>query len=441
MPIPYQQVVAGSALPTTFTDIALMHGYLDAGSPVGELIYLGFGETWTQVAPGLAATLARPLPRHAHGYVISQYGLPALQEVLRAYIASTHRLPSCLRAGRDFEVAATSGGTRAAMFDFARLLQLDPATAAPPGKIPVLVAPLPGWDYKGVVEPLGYRTRFLPLREGNGCQPSPEEFDDALDAVAADPGQQLALVAINAQHNPTGVNWHIDVVRHMVRASLRAGAAVLLDDAYFAVHDPGLVPTSALGLLLEELQDCPPEARRRWLAVRSLGKQFHCSGWGLGAATAHPDTLHALLNTVHLQRGFATAVPLQHAMAAWLADPAAERFVDENNHAYAEKRALVGALAEGVLGYPAGAVQLGECATFLRLRVPTSYQGTGESIEAFRRACLARAGVLPGVDRWNARWPDGSTPDPPCFRVYLGPPAPVLEEALTRLAHAGLTYE
>jgi aspartate/methionine/tyrosine aminotransferase len=439
MPIPFREVIAAPDLATGFADTAMMSSYLDEGSPAGELIYLGFGESWTEVAPGLVAALARPLPTHSHGYVISQYGLPRLQRTLRSYIATSHRLPTGSQAGRDFEVAVASGGTRNAMFDFARLLQRDRTigVAAPPGRVPILIAPQPGWDYAGIVEGLGYRTQFVPLRDSAGYQPLPEDVDRAIRSVLADPKLKLALVVINAQHNPTGANWNPDAVRHIIRRTLDAGAAILLDDAYFGVHDPGLEPTSALAVLLKELDGLPPPMRRRWLAVRSLGKQFHCSGWGIGAVTASPETLDTLLNSVQLQRSFATAMPLQEAMATWLTDVASSRYLDQMNQEYAIKRAAIAEMLRDELGYPPHAYQIGRCGAFARIQVPPAYQSTPAGVQAFREECFRRTGVLVGVDRWSGDLSDRAASQA-CFRIYLGPPLKVIAEGLSRLAaHAG----
>ncbi|WP_327112029.1 pyridoxal phosphate-dependent aminotransferase [Nocardia sp. NBC_01730] len=402
--IPYREVIAGPELRTRFPDTELVSEYLAAGSPAGELIYLGFGETWTRTAPGLTAGLAA-LPTHTHGYVISQYGLPRLQHILRSYITRTHGLAS--EFARDYEVAVTAGGTRNAMFDFGRMLRAD--------GVATVLAPMPGWDYAGVFGPLGYRMRYFPLDTGQ-----PVTTDLAMD--------DNTLLVINAQHNPTGANWRPELVRQLLETARAAGAAILLDDAYFGVHNPEQTPTSALRLLLAEA----PESR--WLAVRSLGKQFHCSGWGIGAATAHPHTLDALVNQWQFQRSFASAIPLQEAMANWLSDPASERYLAEQGREYTEKRSAVHDSLCTELGYPAGLAQVGEFAPFAHVPLPRA-QRHG-SVAQFRRECLRQAGVLVGVDRWDAENSDRS----PCYRLYLGPPLPVITEAITRMSKAGHGY-
>lgn len=423
MSTPYDEVMEGAELPTRFPDPALVAEYRDAGSPAGELIYLGFGETWTQTAPGLVAALAE-LPEHAHGYIISQHGLPRLQRVLGEYVTRTHRLPPRARLGRDYQVAVCQGGTRNAMFDFGRLLLTDRDVGA---RRPTVVAPMPGWDYAGVFTGLGYQMRYLPLRRRNGHLPDPAELAELLTDGAA-------LVVINAQHNPTGMNWPEDTVRALVRVAVARDAAVLLDDAYYGVHDPGARPTSALRVLLDELADAPTRGRRRWLTVRSLGKQFHCNGWGIGAATAHPETLDRLVNEVFYQRGFTSAVPLQEAMASWLTDPAAQRYLDQQGRAFTGKRASVRELLADRLDYPPEAYQLGEFTPYARIELPAGQR----SVAQFRRECLAKTGVLVGVDRWDAH--PGAGDDPPAFRLYLGASSGTLHEGLARMAEAGYRY-
>ncbi|WP_280275292.1 aminotransferase class I/II-fold pyridoxal phosphate-dependent enzyme [Nocardia wallacei] len=404
--IPYDEVFGDPELPTRFTDARLVSEYRGAGSPAGELLYVGFGETWTRIAPGLTAALAA-VPAHAHGYIVSQYGLPRLQRVLRDYVTRDHGLAPEFRAGHDYEVAATAGGTRTAMFDFGRMLHAEGVARA--------CAPMPGWDYAGVFAPLGYRMDYYPASDGHPVTETLELDSDT-------------LVVINAQHNPTGSNWPPDSVRRLLLAARAAGAAILLDDAYFGVHDPRQSPTSALRLLLETA------APARWLAVRSLGKQFHCSGWGIGAATASPDTLDALVNDWQFHHGFASAIPLQEAMARWLEDPAAERYLAAQGRDYGMKRVVLQHFLHRQLGYPRGSVQVGQFAPFARVPVPRARRHA--SMTEFRREFLWHTGVLVGVDRWDAHDDD----EWPCYRLYLGPHLTVLREALGRIRKAGYGY-
>lgn len=426
MSIPFPAVISAPTLATRFTDVDLISRYLDAGSLAGEPHYLGFGETWTEVPDGLTRKLAS-LPSYAHGYALSQYGSPRLQQTLRHYIVRTHGLSAVGELGRDYEMAAVHGGTRNTMSDFAGMI-----AAYCRDRNPVAITTAPGWDYANVVEPMGFRTRYLHLNETIGYQPSTAEFDRLVAEIHARSDEELALVIVNAQHNPTGANWEAETVRHIIRRALANNSAVLIDDAYYGVHPPDQQPTSALRIMLEEADPDNPR-HRAWLAVRSLGKQFHCNGWGVGAATAHPSTLDTLVNRAMFGRSFASALPLQEAMASWLEDPESERYLESLRRDYAAKRSVVGRC----LGVDAN-VQVGEFAPYARIRVRLG----SATIDEFRAECLDKTGVLVAADRWTGPADtENAAPDGPSsygwIRLFLGPPVDVILSALTRLTDAG----
>lgn len=410
---------------TRFPDAGLVADYLDSGSPGGELVYLGFGETWTRPPSGLLDALA-DVPGHAHGYVISQYGLPRLQQILRTYVAADCRLPDDVEPGRDFETAAVSGGTRNSMFDFARLLLTGYGFApSESGRAPVAVAPSPGWDYTGVFAPLGFRMRYLRLDEQG--QPAPEGLDELLDALPGD--ERLAAFVVNAQHNPTGANWRPDAVRRLIDRALDAGAGVLVDDAYFGFRTAVASPTSALRALFESLAADPTRTRRPWLAVRSLGKQFGCNGWGIGAAVGSPRLLDDLVNQTLFQRSFAGATPLQSAMATWLSSPESRRHVRRREREHLDKMSIM----ESFFADRPEAFHAGGYTPFAQLRLPRGRDGADP--QEFQRECLRRTGVLLSVYPWRRRSTADSSPAQ--ARLYLGAPRAVVLEALQRLAAAG----
>lgn len=231
---PTRLVLDSGELPNDHEDAGLIRQYEERGGDIRRLIYLSLGETWNAVAPGLAAILASGLPVHSHGYTLSPYGLPALRDVLRDYVRRTHRLP---QAGTEtYDVAVSQSGTRAAMSDFGRLLLTDART---PDTAPAALVPSPGWDYGGVLAPLGYR--LLPYDPGavRGWQPDPAEIESLLDRAG-----HWSLVVLNPQHNPTGANWAPETVRAIVEAAVARRAAILLDDAYYALYTPGQLPST-----------------------------------------------------------------------------------------------------------------------------------------------------------------------------------------------------
>ncbi|WP_435279953.1 pyridoxal phosphate-dependent aminotransferase [Streptomyces sp. 1222.5] len=318
------------------------------------------------------------------------------------------------------------------MFDFGRLVLNETKT---PARQPVVITATPGWGYEGVFAGLGYRSRHVPLRARDGYQPRWREFQRLLMGE-----DDVKLVIINAQHNPTAANWSESAVREIIRSSVAAGAAILLDDAYFAVHDPNVKPTSALRILLEELSALPPETRPIWLAVRSLGKQFHCNGWGIGAITGHPATVDRLVNQVRFERTFVNAVPLQYAMAAWLQDPASDLYLEQMRSEYYRKRCAVADYLADNLAYPPRAYYRGECTAFLRFEVPKRFSQLGA--EDFRADCFRSTGVMLSLDSSPEQVSKaGMASKAPCVRIFLGPSLNHLLEGLDRLQQAGFQYQ
>lgn len=434
---PLLNIAGPPDLTNPYGDLALLRRHRDQGHDLSRVIYLSLGETWQGPPPGLLAAL-RAVPAHAHGYQLTPYGLPALRLVLRDYITRTQHLDEAAVLGSDFEVAGTAGSTRSVMRDFGRLLIEDKPTAS---ARPIVVCASPGWDYPGVYAPLGYEIRRFGLSSDRGYQPDTREVEERLNRARRDTTGPVLLV-INAQHNPSGANWSAGVVREMVRAALQFDVQVLVDDAYYAVHDPAVTPTPALRILLEEIASLPSGVRRpRWLATRSMGKQFHCNGWGVGAAVAAPGTLEDLYTRLLPQHTYTTAVPLQAAMAAWLADPAADTYLTEQRAAYAVTRAEVAERIHRDLHYPAGSFVAGSCGPYMLLPVPPWYSasGVGGADGDFRQHCLQRAGVLPGEGHM-------STPGRPVrtsqdvIRLYFGLGSDVLATALDRMAAAGLGW-
>ncbi|MBV9844018.1 MAG: pyridoxal phosphate-dependent aminotransferase [Kutzneria sp.] len=429
----FAALVSDDILPSRMPDVGLIRDYLTQGCRYGNPICLSFGETWSQAPTEMLAHLDGQ-PRRAHGYQLSMYGLPALRRAVRDYVIDSQRLGGVTTPGRDYEIGATWTGTRGAMYDFGRFLLDEDAVD---GRTPVVLTAGPSWDYEGVFGSLGYRVSYHNLRPERRFHPSAEEFGELVRRIRASADQRLALVVVNAQHNPTAVNWDPRFVDTCIETAITDGAGLLLDDAYYAVHDPGVEPTSALRQLLVRLDDAPSTWRRRWLAVRSLGKQFHCNGWGIGALTADPTVLDTLVNHYRLHNSLMYGGIYQHAMARWLSDPASAEFLIRQCADYAAKRRLVGDMFRADLGYHDG-IHAGQCSSYLMFELPRAYQELHNGCEQFRHDCFTRTGVL-FAPAWP--WPYAPTATAlPYMRMYLGPGPDLIRQAIERMASAGFHY-
>ncbi|MFF3404543.1 pyridoxal phosphate-dependent aminotransferase [Streptomyces sp. NPDC002659] len=413
-------------------DAQLLRDYLTSGMPHGEPICMSLGGTWDRIAPGLAEFLS-DTPKSAHGYQLSLHGLPRLRTALAEHLRSVHRIPDSAARGRDWDVAVAWTGTRSAMFDFGRLVK---DRCQRPGRRPVVLIAGPAWDYAGVFSPLGYQIRYLPLRSTEGFLPNAAELDRIVAQIDADPAAQLALVVVNAQHNPTAVNWSSGFVAQMLAVAGCAGAGVLIDDAYFNVHDEGVKPTSALKMMIEagSLGFGAP-----WLAVQSMGKQFGSSGWGIGSLIASVETLDALVHTYRLHHTLMSSGMLQHAMADWLQSPDCAHFLARQRVQLTETRATAEAQFVKRLGYPGSAVHVGECTPYIVVDVPPAYAESEDTAHEFRTRCFERTGVLT-APIWPWPMPKPEAAQPPQLRLYLGSGISGVREAVRRMADAGLVY-
>ncbi|RPF41105.1 N-succinyldiaminopimelate aminotransferase [Streptomyces sp. Ag109_G2-6] len=400
--------------PNRLQDVAWLREYQHRGSPVGDPLMLALGETWDHTPKALLDAL-REVPPHTHGYQMSMYGLPLLRRLMKRYVAESQRLPE----SGTWELAVSWTGTRSAMRDFASYVD-GQAQAGQPTALVVA----PAWDYAGFLEPLGYRMAYVETAASDSFIPSIDEIRATAEAV-----DELTLVVINAQHNPTGNNWEPEIVRSLVDVALARGAAILVDDAYFGVCPEGVTPTSATAVLLEALADTGQIVP--WVSVRSFGKQFHCNGWAIGSLVAEPGFLDDFVNETRPQHTYNYGTHLQYAMAQWLADgPAVNEYLRRESSELEVKRAFV---AEAFGNRPNGGVIAGPAAPYALFPVPDEFLGNEQE---YLRRCAVRAGVF-----LSPTWPLARVSQLSgngFVRMYLGPDLAVLTEALERLGKAGL---
>jgi aspartate/methionine/tyrosine aminotransferase len=443
--------------PTSSAEERIVNQYLKNSSnkPKPSPLYFSFGETWTEAPKKLIEYAAQDYPLYLNGYILNQYGLPQLLSVLRKTIPSEHLLPNSFKLGVDFQLAVASQGTRAHMFDFGRLL-LDRAKEQGETRTPVVVVPLPGWDYPGVYSSLGFKIRYLPLRRDENFHPLKSDFLEILKEIEVNcESEYLALTVINAQHNPTGVNWSEEYVKFLIEETFSKKGALLIDDAYYKVTDANLKPTSTLKLLANFLKENPSNSTNHihensWLSVRSLGKQYFCNGWGLGVVMGSVSTMDKMINRYLDSRAYVYAGQHQWAMSQWVLDPESEKFINEMNDNFREKRKILAKELTENLGYPETAFFIGETTSYALFEIPqwfiNRHQEQGHhnhqnAIEdAYRKEIFDQTGVLFHMGSY-IHTKKSYTFNRPMLRIFLGPKPEALTHAFSRLKEAHFTWQ
>lgn len=139
-----------------------------------------------------------------------------------------------------------------------------------------------------------------------------QTFRPDMAAIAAALSPRTRALIVNTPHNPTATVWTDAEWRAL--AQLLAPTQVLLisDEVYEHMVFDGHSHASAARY---------PELRERAFVISSFGKTFHVTGWKVGTVAA-PAALSAEFRKVHQFNVFTVHTPTQHALAAYLADPA-----------------------------------------------------------------------------------------------------------------------
>lgn len=194
----------------------------------------------------------------------------------------------------DHEITVTAGATQAIFSAILAVVQ--------PGDEVIVLEPcydsyVPNIELAGAV----------PVRVPLGA-----DFRPDFDVLAAAIGPRTRALLINSPHNPSGRVWQqADMLRLQ---ALLAGTEVILisDEVYEHMVFDGQPHQSAARFA---------DLAARALVVSSFGKTFHVTGWKVGSVLA-PAPLMAEFRKVHQFNVFTVNTPMQHALAAYLNDPA-----------------------------------------------------------------------------------------------------------------------
>ncbi|WP_372525055.1 pyridoxal phosphate-dependent aminotransferase [Piscinibacter sp.] len=231
---------------------------------------------------------------HAMRSGLNQYppmtGVPALREAIAEKLAALygHRYD----AGN--EITVTAGATQA-------ILTAVLAIVHPGDEVIVLD---PCYDsYEPNIVLAGGRAVHVPL--------TPRTFRPDFAAIAAALSPRTRAIIVNTPHNPSATIWSAEDMQRLAGLLRPTDVIVIADEVYEHMVYDGRRHESAARI---------PELAARSFIVSSFGKTYHVTGWKVGYVAA-PASLMAEFRKVHQFNVFTVNTPVQHGLAAYMADP------------------------------------------------------------------------------------------------------------------------
>ena len=218
-------------------------------------------------------------------------GVPVLRQTVARKIEALH--------GRayhpDAEITITAGATQA-------ILTAILAVVHPGDEVIVLD---PCYDsYVPNIELAGGVAVRVPLTPGT--------FRPDFGAIAAAMTPRTRAIIVNSPHNPSATIWQDADMRALQDLLAPTNVLLISDEVYeHMVYAPNQHLSASRY----------PGLAARAFVISSFGKTFHVTGWKVGTVAA-PASLTAEFRKVHQFNVFTVNTPMQHALAAYLADPA-----------------------------------------------------------------------------------------------------------------------
>jgi methionine aminotransferase len=148
--------------------------------------------------------------------------------------------------------------------------------------------------------------RMTPPGAGGG------NFTVPWDEVAAAVTPRTRLLIVNSPHNPTGSVFAAADLRALEEIVTRHGLFLISDEVYEHMVFDGARHLSVASY---------PALAERSVVISSFGKTYHVTGWKIAYAAA-PAVLSTEFRKVHQFNVFTVNTPMQHALAAYMEDPA-----------------------------------------------------------------------------------------------------------------------
>ncbi len=140
---------------------------------------------------------------------------------------------------------------------------------------------------------------------------TPRTFRPDFDRIAAAITPRTRALIINSPHNPSGTVWSRQDMLRLQELLAPTDILLISDEVYEHMVFDGQPHESAARY---------PGLAARAFIVSSFGKTYHVTGWKV-AYVAAPPALTAEFRKVHQFNVFTVNTPVQHGLAAYMADP------------------------------------------------------------------------------------------------------------------------
>ena len=216
-------------------------------------------------------------------------GVPVLREAIASKVEALYGR----RYNAASEITITAGATQAIITAILAIVH--------PGDEVIVLEPC--YDsYVPNIELAGGVTLRVPLTPGT--------FRPDFDKIAAALTPKTRAILINSPHNPSGTVWTAQDMLRLQEILAPTDVLLISDEVYEHMVFDGQQHQSAASY---------PGLAARAFIVSSFGKTYHVTGWKVGYVAA-PAALSAEFRKVHQFNVFTVNTPVQHALAAYMAD-------------------------------------------------------------------------------------------------------------------------
>jgi methionine aminotransferase len=255
-----------------------------------QAVNLGQGFPDFACDPQLVDEVTRAM-QAGHNQYPPMAGIPALRQTISEKISTLH--------GKTYsptdEITITAGATQAILTAILAIVH--------PGDEVIVLEPCYDSYVPNIALAGGVVVR-VPLQPGS-FRPDFEKIKAALTP-------RTRAIVINTPHNPSATVWS--------PADMLALQALLAPTKVLVISDEVYEHMVFDGAQHESVARYPGLAARAFI-VSSFGKTYHVTGWKVGYVAA-PASLMAEFRKVHQFNVFTVNTPVQHALNAYMADPA-----------------------------------------------------------------------------------------------------------------------